>query len=147
MSTSAEQAKALIGHWALVSWTGETDDGATVAHGGDYPLGDLIYLDSGRMAVQIQSDGRDPFGSTDREAGTPTERAIAYSTYNAYCGTFTVPQPGVVVHRVELSIHPDQVGMDKRREFELDGDELTLRTQPLAVDGGTATSELRWRRR
>ena len=81
------------------------------------------------MAVQIQHDGRAPFGSTDWSAGDDGERAAAYSTYNAYCGTFSVPEPGVVVHHVELAIHPDHPGMDKRREFELDGDELTLRTQ------------------
>ena len=132
-----------MGEWELVSWTGENDAGETVRHGGSEPRGELVYLPSGRMAVQIQSDGRDPFGSTDWDAGSPTERAIAYSTYNAYCGTFSVPEPGVVVHHVELSIHPDQGGMEKRREFRLAGDELLLRTQP--VDG--ATSELRWRRR
>lgn len=137
----------LVGEWTLVSWSGEDEAGDAVFHGGDDPRGELIYLTSGRMAVQIQSDGRDPFGSRDLEAGTATERAIAYSTYNAYCGTFSVPEPGVVVHHVELALHPDQQGMDKRREFVLDGDELTLRTQPIAVDGGTATSELRWRRR
>lgn len=136
----------LIGHWTLESWTGSDADGNPVSHGGDAPRGDLIYLGSGRMAVQIQSDGRDLFGSTDLEAGTTTERAIAYSTYNAYCGTFSVPEPGVVVHHVELALHPDQPGMVKRREFVLDGDALTLTTQPAAADSGPATSELRWRR-
>jgi hypothetical protein len=99
------------------------------------------------MAVQIQHDGRALFGSTDWSAGTDEERAAAYSTYNAYCGTFTVPEPGVVVHHVELAIHPDHPGMDKRREFELDGDELTLRTQAVDTPDGPATSELVWCRR
>lgn len=98
------------------------------------------------MAVQIQTDGRERFGSRDLNAGTATERAIAYSTYNAYCGTFSVPEPGVVIHHVELALHPDQPGMDKRREFVLDGDELTLRTQPIPVGASPATSELHWRR-
>jgi len=136
-------AEALVGHWELVSWGGMDEAGAAVAHGGRSPRGDLIYLPTGRMAVQIEDSDRDRFGSTDRDAGSATERAIAYSTYNAYCGTFSVPEPGVVVHHVELSIQPDQGGMEKRREYELSGDELVLRTQP--VDG--ATSELRWRRR
>jgi len=147
MSASAEQASALLGHWSLVAWTGEVEGGEHVAHGGDDPRGDLIYLPSGRMTVQIQPAGRARFGSRELDAGTATERAIAYSTYNAYCGTFTVPEPGVVVHHVELALHPDQPGMDKRREFVLDGDELTLHTQPIAVDGSMATSELHWRRR
>lgn len=147
MSGENEEARALIGHWSLESWTGVDAGGNPVSHGGDAPRGDLIYLESGRMAVQIQSDGRDLFGSTDLEAGTATERAIAYSTYNAYCGTFSVPEPGVVVHHVELALHPDQPGMDKRREYELEGDALTLKTQAVETETGPATSELRWRRR
>ena len=51
------------------------------------------------------------------------------------------------MHHVRLSLHPDQPGMDKRREFVLDGDALTLRTQPVVADGSPATSELHWRRR
>jgi len=137
----------LLGHWYLDSWTGVDGEGRPITHGGDEPQGDLIYLPSGRMAVQIQHDGRDPFGDRALEAGSPTERAIAYSTYNAYCGTFSVPEPGVVVHHVELAIHPDQPGMDKRRDYVLEGDRLTLKTQDVETENGTATSELNWRRR
>lgn len=136
-------AEELVGHWELVSWTGVDADGAPVSHGGSSPSGDLIYLPSGRMAVQIQHDNRDRFGSCELDAGTATERAIAYSTYNAYCGTFSVPEQGVVVHHVELSTHPDQGGMEKRREYRFEDADLVLRTQPV----GGATSELRWRRR
>lgn len=147
MAQPKTEAGRLVGHWTLVSWSGVDAAGDPVSHGGREPRGDLIYLESGRMAVQIQHDNRDPFGSRDLDAGTATERAIAYSTYNAYCGTYSVPEPGVVVHHVELSIHPDQPGMDKRREYVLEGNELTLRTQPLIAGGAPATSELRWRRR
>lgn len=146
MTASADLA-ALLGHWQLESWTGVDQEGSRVFHGGDRPQGDLIYLPSGRMAVQIQHDGRDVFGSRDLEAGSSTERAIAYATYNAYCGTFSVPEPGIVVHHVELATHPDQPGMDKRREYVLEGDSLTLRTQPVGTAAGKATSELRWSRR
>jgi hypothetical protein len=52
-----------------------------------------------------------------------------------------------VVHHVELAIHPDHPGIDKRREFHLDGDELTLHTQDVDTPVGPATSELVWRRR
>ena len=140
-------AARLIGEWTLVSWTGINVQGESISHGGAKPSGELIYLQSGRMAVQIQHDGRAAFGSTDWSAGETAERASAYSTYNAYCGTFVVPEPGVVIHRVELAIHPDHPGMEKRREFDLDGNELTLRTQDVETPQGPATSELVWRRR
>lgn len=143
----SETASQLLGEWTLVSWSGVNARGERVFHGGAEPSGELIYLGSGRMAVQIQHDERTAFGSVDWSAGTDHERAAAYSTYNAYCGTFSVPDPGVVVHHVELAIHPDHPGTDKRREFELSGDELTLRTQDVETPEGPATSELVWRRR
>jgi hypothetical protein len=141
------EREQLIGEWTLVSWSGTDGEGRPVDHGGDEPRGELVYLPSGRMAVQIQHDGRDPFGSRDWSAGSATERAIAFSTYNAYCGTFSQPEPGVVVHHVELASHPDQPGMDKRREYVLEGDELTLTTQDVETASGPASSVLRWRRR
>ena len=144
---SEEDHEWLIGEWTLVSWTGVDGDGNEVRHGGEAPTGELIYLPSGRVSVQIQHDGREPFGSRDWTAGEEAERAAAYGTYNAYSGTFTLPEPGVVVHHVEQAIHPDQPGMDKRRTYVLDGDELVLRTQDVATESGPATSELRWRRR
>ncbi len=143
----SERAAQLLGEWTLVSWSGIDSQGERVSHGGAKPSGELIYLESGRMAAQIQHDGRVPFGSRDWSAGDDDERAAAYSTYNAYCGTFSVPEPGIVVHHVEQAIHPDHPGMDKRREFELDGDQLKLRTQDIETPAGPATSELVWRRR
>lgn len=137
----------LIGEWTLVAWTGVDGRGEPVDHGGAAPRGELVYLASRRMAVQIQHGDRTGFGSREWSAGDEAERASAYSTYNAYCGTFSLPEPGVVVHHVELAIHPDQPGMDKRREYSLDGDELVLRTQPVDTANGPASSELRWRRR
>ena len=126
----------------MVSWTGVDGDGNPVRHGGESPAGELIYLPSGRVSVQIQHDDRQPFGSREWTAGDEPERAAAYSTYNAYCGTFSLPEPGVVVHHVELAIHPDQPGTDKRRTYVLEGDELVLRTQDVETASGPATSEL-----
>lgn len=137
----------LIGHWALESWDGETAAGERVLHGGPTPRGDLIYLPSGRMAVQIAHDDRERFGSRDLDAGGEAGQAAAYRTYIAYAGRFSVPEPGIVVHHVEQALHPDQPGMDKRRAYRLEGDRLTLRTQPVAAAGVEADSVLRWRRR
>ena len=141
-----EAARPLIGRWELVAWDGRDETGAAVSHGGERPSGDLIYLASGRMAVQIQWDGRPSLGSAELDAGGEAERAAALSTYIASAGRFSLPEPGVVVHHVELCLRPDQVGIDKRRGYSFDGDELALRTQPVRSDGTEASSELRWRR-
>lgn len=147
MSGAMNDGDRLQGEWTLVSWTGIDRDGEHVKHGGDSPRGELVYLASGRMAVQIEHADRPGFGSSDWTAGSADERAAAYSTYNAYCGTWSSPEPGVVVHHVELAIHPDHPGLEKRREYLLEGDELTLRTQAVETANGMASSELRWRRR
>ena len=141
-----ELARPLIGRWSLASWAGRDESGARVAHGGERPRGDLIYLASGRMAVQIQWDERHSLGSRELEAGSEAGRAAALSTYIAYAGGFSIPEQGVVVHHVEICLRPDQVGIDKRREYALDGDELTLRTQPVRTNGSPASSELHWLR-
>jgi hypothetical protein len=140
-------ARGLLGHWRLTGWTGETEAGERVEPGGRDPSGDLIYLPTGRMAVQIAHGGRERFGSRDLEAGDESRRAAAYGTYIAYAGTFSVPEPGTVVHHVAQALHPDQPGMDKRRAYELEGDSLRLWTQPVAVAGEMASSELLWTRR
>ena len=142
----SELARPLLGRWSLVAWEGRDESGGRVAHGGERPRGDLIYLPSGRMAVQIMWDGRPSLGSIELEAGSEAERAAAMSTYIAYAGRFSIPGEGVVIHHVELCLRPDQVGIDKRREYMLDGDELTLRTQPVRSNGSPASSELRWQR-
>lgn len=137
----------LIGHWRLVGWSGIGEDGEPVRHGGAAPRGDLIYLPSGRMAVQIEHDGRVKLGSRDLHAGEADRQAAAYRTYIAYAGTWSLQGDDVVVHHVEVALHPDQTGMDKPRRYELSGDELTLETQPVRTeDGGDASSLLRWRR-
>lgn len=142
-----EQARPLIGHWTLESWTGVTAAGEEVAHGGGEPSGELIYLPSGRMAVQISHGGRIRFGSGELDAGDEPGQARAYRTYIAYAGRFSVPEPGTVIHHVEQALHPDQAGIDKRRAYELDGDRLRLRTQPVTTAGAAASSILAWRRR
>jgi hypothetical protein len=141
-----EQEAELIGRWRLERWSGRDGGGAPIRHGGDRPRGELIYLPDRRMAVQIAHDGRPAFGSRALEAGGQGERAAAFATYIAYCGRYSLPEPGVVVHHVELALHPDQGGMEKRRRYELAGDGLTLETQEVLHAGRSASSILRWRR-
>lgn len=143
----AEIERKLVGRWELVSWGGLDEQGEPVAHGGNHPRGELIYRADGRMAVQISSDHRPVFGSLDLDAGDEEQKVAAYDTYNAYSGRWKV-EGDEVVHMVEIALQPDQAGMIKRRPLTLseDGDELTLQTQPVRIDGGEASSFLRWRR-
>ena len=126
-------AEKLVGHWRLAEWSGRTASGECVRHGGDQPSGDLIYLESGHMAVQIQFD-------VERSEQPPSD------TYLAYCGRWEIREPGTIVHCVELALHPDNVGIEKVRPYALEGDQLVLETQPLDTGEGLASSVIRWRR-
>jgi hypothetical protein len=139
-------ADDLTGRWSLRAWHGELADGTAVRHGGDRPRGELIYLPGGRMAVQICHDERERFGSRDLEAGEERGRADAFSTYIAYAGRYSLPEPGVVVHHVEIALHPDQAGMDKRRRYRLEGERLVLETQRVRHEDEPASSLLEWER-
>ncbi len=87
------------------------------------------------MAVQIQYGRRPSLGS---QTSSGDEAGRAATTPTTPCGTWSVPRDGVIVHHVELALHPDQPGMDKERPFELAGDELTLHTQPVATPAEVA---------
>jgi hypothetical protein len=57
-----------------------------------------------------------------RAVGTP--RARAYAETIAYGGFFDV-EGDTDIHRVDVSIFPNWVGLDQRRRLDLDGDRLT----------------------
>jgi Lipocalin-like domain len=66
-----------------------------------------------------------------------------FSTYLAYCGRYEV-EGDVVVHHIEMSLFPNWVGGDQRRQSELSGDKLVLRTPPMELGGDLIVNELRW---
>ena len=145
--TGEADPSILHGHWRLVAWDGVDERGEEIRHGGAEPHGFLIYLPSGRMAVQVQHDDRPSLGSSELHAGDPAGWAEAYRTYIAYAGTWSLPRDGVVVHHVEVALHPDQAGIDKERRYTFEDDVLSLQTQPVRLEGGgEASSFLRWRR-
>ena len=75
------------------------------------------------------------------------ERAEAFSTSNAYSGTYIL-ENGRMIHRVEVSPNPDWVGGDQLRYPKLEGNSLTITTPPLPTrpDGKLRVSTLVWER-
>ena len=74
-----------------------------------------------------------------RQAAAPgDEKQVAklYSSMAAYAGTYTVHED-TVVHHVDVAWLPGWVGSDQPRQLKLEGDTLTIRTQPIrnAADG------------
>lgn len=61
------------------------------------------------------------------------------------CGSYKF-HGETVIHRVELSLFPNWVGVAQARLVEIDGDRLTLSTRPLLLEGTPRTAHLVWER-
>ena len=119
--TAAELQKKFVGSWKLISIEGPNQQPIN-----GKPFGIIMYDSTGHMAVQIVRGDRPAFPNGPANA-TDKERAQAYSTYTAYYGSYTFePENHIVIHHLEGSIVPGQIGQDNIRYFELKGNRLTL---------------------
>jgi hypothetical protein len=116
-------AQKFIGAWRLVGIEG-------VGRGtgpGERPTGVIVYDRTGHVAVQISYKPNRPRFANGPAAGTAEEKAAAFDSYAAYYGTFTVdPAAGLVIHHLENSLNPSNVGKDNVRYYELQGNRMTL---------------------
>ena len=136
--------EALIGTWKLLS--------LDVIRGeqrrplwGETPVGQLIYTEEGRMAAELMATGRRPWTDPDVLRASVDERAEALATYISYAGRWEL-EGGTVSHHIEVCVIPNWVGMRQTRRVTLNGDNLTLSTAPILIDGGVQAIEARWHR-
>ena len=116
----------LHGSWQVVSWEQRYDDGRVVRPMGENPVGGLTYVGDRMVALLSRAD-REPFRTGGQWDASEEEKAGAYAETLAYSGSFDVEgdvEGDTVVHRVEVSIFPNWVGLDQRRRLSLDGDRL-----------------------
>jgi len=86
----------------------------------------LMLNGPARQALGIEC-GYSCLGQNGRANATDHEKAAAFDTYTAYYGTYTFePGNGIVIHHLEGSLSPGQIGQDNIRYFELKGNRLTL---------------------
>lgn len=138
-----------IGFWRLTSF-----EFRSLATGsGTYPLGEnaiglLTYSPAKMMSVQVMRVDRPSFAANDQRLGTELEVQAAFNGYVAYYGSYEVfPERGVVRHHLEASLYPNWVGDVQERIFEFTSEnELTLKTQPIQVQGTPMEGRLSWRR-
>ena len=136
----------LVGHWTLLSV--EVVSGEAI----QYPLGRdvsglIVYDDAGYMAVQIMQGNRPRFASGDQANGTLAELTAAVSGYIAYFGTYSVDEgTQTVTHHLTGSLFPNWVGTEQRRAIVLQGDQLTLSSEPIAFQGQTRVFRILWTR-
>jgi Lipocalin-like domain len=135
----------LVGRWRLTSYVAQTDDGSLIYPLGPKPQGSLMYTAEGWMATQLCATDRTELPTDDLRGGSQSDRAAAFSSYFAYCGTYEV-RGDTVVHSVAMSLVPNWVGTSQMRDFEVNDDELLLRTPPIEVEGRLLVHEFRWQR-
>ena len=135
---------SVVGTWRLKLWETRTADGRVAYPLGRDAVGYLIYTAGGYMAVTMMRVNRPTFASDDLLGGTLEEQATAAAGYVTYCGRYEI-RDGTVVHHVELSLFPNWVGIDQVRFAEVEGDELTITTERLAI-GGETVNRLVWER-
>jgi hypothetical protein len=143
LENSAEQK--LLGTWHLVSYVRENIPSGTKSDVmKPHPHGYINYARDGRMIVIIVgSDRTKPAGSV----ATPAEAAALLKSMLAYAGTFTIDSEAKTVpHHVDVSWDESRTGTDQVRRFNLEGDHLTLTTEPSTdpVTGEKTVRELVW---
>jgi len=90
------ESNPFIGTWKLMSWEFTQPDGTIQYLYGKDVVGYLMYTADGYMSAQImdpdrqQSDPNFPLETAEAQTLPDSDRARAYGTYVAYCGTYTV---------------------------------------------------------
>ena len=121
----------LVGTWKIISWESLRPNGQIVnIWMGLHPTGLIIYQPNGYMAVQIMADPRPTFAQNPATS-PPTfdEFRNAYYGYYAVWGTYTINDAGNgVVHNLEGSERPGEVGGKHPRSVSIDGSKLVITT-------------------
>jgi hypothetical protein len=79
------------------------------------------------IVIIVGSDRKKPVGPT----ATQEEAQALIRSMLAYAGTYTVDSSAkTVTHHVDISWDQSRTGQSQLRTFKLDGDRLTLTTQP-----------------
>lgn len=143
----------LLGTWKLLSVETLRPNGeASHEWMGRHPAGLIVYDATGHVSLHIMRDPRPGFAPghsccIPERTATPEEIGAAYEGYYAYFGTFDVDErDGAVIHHVQGSLWPREVGRDYRRRVELLDGRLTLTTPPFPWGGEQRVNRLTWER-
>jgi hypothetical protein len=141
-------ATSFVGLWKLVRIEVRQPEGRITADPdlGPHAAGYIFYDSTGHMGVQIMNPDRPKWKTDDQP--TRDEAMTSVAGFEAYSGTYEVHESeGYVVHHTELSLDPNGVGRDRKRKFELSGNQLRLTPPPLkTISGPTVDETLVWER-
>ncbi len=135
---NAQSSKDLAGAYILAAETREQNGQKT-----DVPVKGSLSLDaSGRYMLMTMRPDLPKIASGNRMTATPEENKAIVGGVVAHFGTYTVADNNLVF-RIELASFPNWNGVEQKRAFTLNGDELKY-TLATASGGGSVT--LTWKR-
>jgi hypothetical protein len=139
-----------IGTWQLISWEFVDNEGfISYPKEGSYDnsaTGYLMYTQEGYMSVVIMTTANRPkFKGKEFFEGDSEEKIAAADTYISYCGKYEI-QADKVIHHVEASLFPNEIGTDLERSFEFNKNQLSLTTTPFVMDDKQQVVRLVWAR-
>lgn len=133
----------LIGTWRLLSLKYEMEDtGEIVEPWGPHPTGWLVLTPEGRL-ITLGAAADRPIPTTDAEAAAQWRNMVSYS------GRTRMDGDARFVTEVDTAWHPSWIGTQQARNFVLDGDRLSVRTDavsPPANSGRRLCAVLTWQR-
>jgi hypothetical protein len=139
--TFAQQTlkERIIGSWKIISWETIRAEGQVInIWMGLHPTGLIIYQPNGYMAVQIMADPRPTFAQLPSTTPPSSDEfRNAFFGYYAYWGTYTIDAAGnAVIHNVQGSERPHEVGRRYERSASFEGTRLVLTTPNYKASAG-----------
>jgi hypothetical protein len=134
----------LHGTWTLVAADKILPGGALARDYGEQPKGRLIVDTQGRYSLQIFKSERLRFTTDSKANGSTDAFKSAVMGSSTHYGTVTIDQKaGQLVFSIEGSSFPNWEGTVQRRQYKLEGKQLSYQVPPRA-DGSIPISV--WRR-
>jgi hypothetical protein len=134
----------LHGTWTLVAADKILPGGARARDYGEQPKGRLVVDTRGRYSLQILKSERLRFATGSKADGSTGEFKSAVMGSSTHYGTVAIDEKaGQLVFSIEGSSFPNWEGTVQRRQYKLEGKELSYQVPPRA-DGSIPVSV--WRR-
>lgn len=133
----------IAGTWMYVSVDTVRPDGSRSPMFGSNPQGMASFDGNGRYVLLTARPDLPKFASNNRMEGTPEEyKAVAQGAI-AHFGRYTVNESEkTITFHIETSTFPNWNGIEQKRPFTINGDELKW-TTPAASGGGSGEVVLR----
>ncbi len=136
---------AIVGTWRLVSFTEENlDTGAVAWPMGQKPNAFVIYAADGHAATIFTASDRKP---PETAVATDAEAARLYRGMVAFAGRYELDGDTLIYHPL-ASWNEAWNGTTQTRLFEIDGDNLRVRSVPAVstLTGSKTVFSLVWQR-